>query len=58
MFGDFFGEAFSSLSDFMSETVSNLVTISIDTPDGTSTTVTVDDDRSNGSSNDWGDLWF
>ena len=58
MFGDFFGETFSSLSDFMSETVSNLVTISIDTPDGTSTTVTVDDDRSNGSSNDWGDLWF
>lgn len=58
MFGDFFGEALSSLSDFMSETVSNLVTITIDTPDGTSTTVTVDDDRSNGSSNDWGDLWF
>ena len=54
MFGDFFGDAFSSLSDFLSETVSDLVTIKIDTPDGTSTTVTVDDDNSN----DWGDMWF
>ena len=58
MFGDFFSDAFSSLSDFVSETVSNLVTIKIDTPDGTSTTITVDDDSSKGDSNDWDDLWF
>ena len=58
MFGNFFGETFSSLSDFVSESVSNLVTIKIDTPDGTSTTVTVDDDNNKGSSTDWDDLWF
>ncbi len=53
-----FGEFFESLSDFVSDTVSNLVTIKIDTPDGTSTTITVDDDSSKGDSNDWDDLWF
>ena len=58
MFGDFFSDAFSSLSDFLSETVSDLVTIKIDTPDGTRTTVTVDDDSSNDCGNAWGDLWF
>ena len=57
MFGNFFGETFSSLSDFVSESVSNLVTIKIDTPDGTSTTVTVDDDNNKGRSTDWDDLW-
>ena len=58
MFGDFFSDALSSLSDFVSETVSNLITIKIDTLDGTSTTITVDDDRSDGSSNDWDDFRF
>ena len=58
MFGDFFGDVFGNLSDFVSETVSNLVTIRVDQPDGTSTTVTIDNDSNNTSSNDWDDFWF
>ncbi len=54
MFGDFFGDDFGTLSDFVSETVSNLITITINQPDGTRTTITIDDD----SSNDRVDLWF
>lgn len=40
MFDDFYG----NLSDFISETVNDLVTVKIDLPDA-SITITVDDDK-------------